>query len=223
MTVNSFISHFNVAKWVRGDRNSFNAKYRTWRYRFFSVLVWIVLIPIKVLDLVGVFYLIDLVRRLIIKPRKLTKFEIREAKLIFGDSINFKWIRIKENSRLARVGARYANKKQLGFVLFNTVNFSRELDHEKHATDMAWMIHELTHVLQFHHIGVQYIIEALRAQHNAGYSYGGKEALEIISSMENFNLEQQADIVKHYYQALKKKEDVGLYLSFIQDLKEGKL
>lgn len=218
----NFISHFNIVKWIRGDRNSYNRKYRTIGYRLVSVILWVLLIPINILDLLGVFILTDTLRRVAVQTRKLTEFELAEARKVFGDTLNYSMIRIRENSAMARRGAQYAKKNQLGFVLFRTVNFSRKLDHDRNSSDMPWLIHELTHVLQFRYIGTQYILEALRAQRNAGYNYQGVKGLQRAGSLEEFNLEQQADIIKHYYQAINQGGDVDVYIPFVEDVKEGK-
>lgn len=169
-----------------------------------------------------VFYLLDTVRRCFIKTRRLNLFEIEQAKSVFGNTIKWSAVRIREDSKLAKIGASYAGKKQLGFVLFNTINFTRRLDCEHSPKDMSWLIHELTHILQFRFIGVQYIIEALRAQHSSGYIYGGIDALKTVDHFENFNLEQQAEIVKHYYEYMMAKKEVGVFLPFIDELKRGK-
>lgn len=221
MVVKRFIGHYNLIKWIRGDRNSYNASHRTFSYRFLSVVIWLVLIPVHVLDLIGFFLLFDLVRRIIYKTRKLTEFEKGEVKKVFGNSLNWEKTRIRENSWMAKVGAKSAKKNNIGFVLFNTINFSRELNHESRTSDMPWLIHEVVHVLQFKELGAQYIIEALRAQQSAGYGYDGKEGLLKASSLEGFNLEQQADIAKHYYQNLRVDGEVEIYLPFIAEIKRG--
>lgn len=123
---------------------------------------------------------------------------------------------------MARLGARSAKKKHIGFVLFRTINFSRKLDHENYSGDMPWLIHELVHVVQFKHLGAQYIVEALRAQQTSGYNYKGKAGLLEASSLESFNLEQQADIAKHYYQTMRNHQDVEIYQSFIEEVRLGK-
>lgn len=141
---------------------------------------------------------------------------------MFDCAIKWDTVRIREASKLAKVGASYTGKKQLGFVLFNTINFTRSLDCQHSPKDMAWLIHELTHVVQFRSIGVQYIIEALRAQHTSGYFYGGREVLKTAKHFESFNLEQQAEIVKHYYECMVAMKNVGVFQRFIDELKQGK-
>lgn len=221
MTLKSLIAHFNILKWIQGRRNSYNVAHRTFVYRFVSVLLWMLLVLIKVLDILGVFYLIDEIRKLVFKTRKLSEFEIQESRKVFGDEVNWKRVKVRENSWMAKRGAVYAGKKHIGFVLFRTVNFSRKLNHDDNKRDMPWLIHELVHVQQFKHLGFQYILEALRAQNTAGYSYDGVKGLSEVESLEQLNLEQQAEVAKHYYQRLIANEEVDRYRSFIEEIKQG--
>jgi len=86
-------------------------------------------------------------------------------------------------------------------VTFHTVNFSRKIDAQPGTSDMSWLIHELTHVWQYERMGAIYMAKAIHAQDNAGYDYGGVEALEENAGegMLAFNLEQQGDIIRDYY------------------------
>lgn len=186
-----------------------------------SVFLWLILVPIKLVELTGIFSFVDMIRRVFIKTRMLTKEEIEQAKLVFGDSIDYRQVRISENSKMAAFGAKKVGKKHLGFVLFRTVNFSRELSHVNGANDMAWLIHELVHVLQYNTIGIQYVLLALRAQRNGGYNYGGKEGLSKAAALQSFNLEQQADIARDYYLAILSDQELNLFERFIIQMKSG--
>lgn len=220
---NSFLNHFNFPKIWGGYRNFFNRKKHSLSYKIVSVLLWVLLLPLKILDLLGFFYLIDFLRSFFIKKRRLTKFEIEELKLVFGECLNWSAIKINENSYFARVGARSIKKSHLGFVLFNTINFTRPLNCEKSSVDMGWLIHEVVHVVQFKHLGVQYIIEALRAQKNGGYNYGGIRQLQNSKRLSEFNLEQQADIARHYYKYLKSNSNYkNLYQPFVDEIRRGR-
>ncbi len=83
---------------------------------------------------------------------------------------------------------------------------------------MAWLIHELTHVSQMEHVGMQYIGEALYAQATTGYGYTlGKPHLR------DYKREQQAEIVKHYYIALSSRASTVAYATYIRELRNGEL
>ncbi len=218
-----FIAHFNIPLKLKGKRNQFNKHHRTILYQFISFCIWLILIPLKILDILKFFYLIDFVRSLFITKRKLTSFEISQAKIVFGYTIDYHKIKIQENSTLAKWGAKYAKKIHMGFVLFRTICFSRKLEHEQNPTDMEWLVHELVHVLQFENIGVQYIIEALRAQKHGGYHYKVIDGLKSAKHLSDFNLEQQAEIAKDYYKLIKSNDvHQEIYLPFVKDIREGK-
>lgn len=217
-----FFNHFNPFYLFDNKRNRFNLSNHTFFYKVLSFLFWILLIPIKIVDLIGFFYLFDLLRNYLLTTRKLTEFEISEARLVFGNSLSYTKIRIRTNSKMAKKGAKYANKKTLAFVLFRCVNFSTAIDCENNPKDMARLIHELVHIKHYEKLGVEYIILALRAQRNGGYDYGGEKVLSEKHPLKYFNLEQQGDIVMKYYELLKEGKNTSIYEGLIKDLQEGK-
>lgn len=154
----------------------------------------------KTLDIILLGELLDLIFQLI-KPnqRTLSKSELEEAKKVFGNGLNYWQVRIDENSLLAWLGAKYNGSKNLGVTTFHTINFTRRLNVSPGNHDMNWLIHELAHVVQMEHAGVQYIVEALVAQNTGGYHYGSPKAL-VGKQLKDFNREQQAEIAAHYYQ-----------------------
>ena len=109
------------------------------------------------------------------------------------------------------------------------------------------MIHELTHVYQFELIGSIYMYQALRAQKEkngrkyTGYDYGEPEKeweqLELDRKAGkkfcDYNREQQAEIVMHYYKYILTEDGLQegvseslvlkAYKPFIEELKKGKL
>ena len=123
--------------------------------------------------------------------RPLTIEEIRLAQTIFGESLHYRRIRLDE--------AAYAGPKQqhFAYVSFFTVNSWGNLRE-------SIFLHELTHVWQYQQLGAVYIPRALRAQFSkAGYNYGGLPQLHDFyknkKKLEDFNLEQQADIIADYH------------------------
>jgi hypothetical protein len=164
-----------------------------------SMLAWIGRVISKILDVVLLGELIDLVFQ-IVKPnsRALTLMEIAEAQKVFGKGIPYWQVRVDELSLIAWIGAWLVKGKSMGVTTFHTVNFTRKLTPEPGNHDMEWLIHELAHVSQMEHAGIQYIVEALVAQYTGGYSYGGKEALAG-KRLRDFNREQQSEIAADYY------------------------
>lgn len=123
------------------------------------------------------------------RPLSLTEQEL--ASSVFGNSLQLKAIRLDER---AFIGCR---KRKIAYVSHFTINSWGKLNPQI-------FIHELVHVWQFQNLGSAYIPQALRAQLSPeGYNYGGVEALkkafEEKGRIQDFNLEQQAEIVGDYY------------------------
>lgn len=219
MNIYPLLNHFNPFLLFSKRRNNYNLKHFTFRYKFISCLLWIVLIPFKIIDFIGLFLLFDFFRSRVLKTRNLNDFEITEAKNIFGDSIKYSKLKIRENSWMAKIGAKSAKKKKLAFVFIRTINFSVAINCKENKNDSSWLIHELVHTLHYKKLGIAYISEALRAQRNGGYYYGGIDSLKKHLNLFEFNLEQQAEIATHYYENLDDSNHNEVYSKFINQIK----
>ena len=105
----------------------------------------------------------------------------------FGRSVPYHKIRIDERAHL---GPRW---KRFCYVSFHTINSWGPMSDPT-------LVHEVVHVWQYTHRGAAYIPRALYAQSTAmGYNYGGLRALEDAYELEDFNYEQQADIIEDAY------------------------
>lgn len=190
-----------------------------------KILAWVGKIIGKILDILQLGELMDLLFQ-VVKPnqRTLSPSEIMEAQKVYGQGLTFWQVRIDENSLLAWLGAKYAGSEHMGTTTFHTINFSRKLKTHPGNNDMNWLIHELAHVCQMEHVGVQYIIEALVAQNTSGYQFGGPMGLAG-KKLKDFNREQQAEIAAHYYMdVLFGRADPKYYLPFIEEFRNaGKL
>jgi hypothetical protein len=174
--------------------------------------------------------------------RHLTDFERGEAQKVFGASIHYDRVRIVEGSPwtnfIAKVGARinreptpkYDNAVTLG----NTSHFPRALKTNpgpsgpESVADLAWMIHELTHVWQYQHTGAGYVVRALRVDLTLGikaYDYGGEQGLREARAagrhLADFNPEQQGDIARHYYTRVRHHQDPSAWEPFIEELRRA--
>jgi hypothetical protein len=96
------------------------------------------------------------------------------------------------------------------------------------AHDMSWVIHELTHVWQYQTMGWRYLFKALGAHIRMGvhvYDFGGEEGLkkqmQKSGSFTDFNMEQQGDIVKGYYEKLCKGKDTSAWGYFIEQMEKA--
>jgi outer membrane lipoprotein SlyB len=152
--------------------------------------------------------------------RELTADEKREARIVFGTSLNYDVVRVAESPIVALGG--YARTP------FNTVYFPSGTLQQAQADPPAfwpWLVHELTHTWQTQH-GISVVTKILTALRGSGaYEYGGPEGLRAALAQNkrflDFNTEQQADICKDYYVALKSGGDVSAYEPYIQQVKRG--
>lgn len=181
-----------------GNRNQYNIKKNAILYPI-NALIGLILIPLKTAELLGFSFLLNFIFQTFSSTRKLTTYEIKELKTVFKDSIDYSKIYINETSKWSKFGAKLTNVKHLGFVWMQTINFSRPIETETDVNDMSWLIHEAVHVSQFNALGIQYIFEALIAQHIGGYSFGGEIELTNSNPLKYYNLEQQADIIRFIY------------------------
>ncbi|MFK8161776.1 MAG: hypothetical protein AB8H12_04870 [Lewinella sp.] len=137
------------------------------------------------LDLIGFFDGYELLTNTFFpNTRPLSVEEYNLLFPIFGDSVPYHLIRIDERALIGPSWAKFF------YVSFHTIN--------------SWgpmrpptLVHEVVHVWQYTHRGAAYIPRALYAQTTPeGYNYGGLEPLQQHSELEDFNYEQQADIIE---------------------------
>ena len=142
-------------------------------------------------DLVGVSTAYDLLSEWIKwSTRPLNEEELKISKIYFGDTINYKLVRVHPKAKYT------ANKFALAYVSFNTVNHYRDITRDV-------FIHEMMHVWQYQNLGGVYAIKALHAQYKGNaYDYGGFEGLYngMLQGkpLLSFNFEQQAEIIQDY-------------------------
>jgi hypothetical protein len=146
--------------------------------------------------------------------RTLHPHELLEVQQVFGAGLDTARVVISEGDALpnwvGRIGAalkRQSAPLENAITIGNTSYFPRALTAEMH--DLAWLIHELTHQWQYQHFGIRYLFEALRAP---TYAYADAEepcdaALKRLCNeskkFSDFNREQQGDIIRDYFYALK--------------------
>jgi len=185
--------------------------------------LWMVELGICLLECFGIAEIYETLMDFVkFNTRPLQAWELELAQSVFGKSINYQRVRIDE---YAVAGPR---QKKLCYVSFFIINSWGPMRN-------SLLIHELIHVWQYEQMGAVYIPRALRAQFsNAGYNYGGAErlqhALEQGLSFQDFNLEQQGDIVADYYRIREgysprwgngNQQDLPVYEEFIRQLRSA--
>ena len=92
-----------------------------------------------------------------------------------------RYIRIKENSWLARVAAAKLNSKSVALVIGSTI-YLHGVSKEKFLQNPHWVRHELKHVEQYQRLGkinflVAYIVEWIRhGYHNNKFEVEARKA-----------------------------------------------
>jgi hypothetical protein len=187
---------------------------------------WPLKLVAKLLDLVAFGEAMDLAMQIIkINTRPMNGTEITEASLVFGNRIHYSQVRVDEFSFLNTWLFRF----WAAFTTWHTVNWPRG---SSFATKPAIFIHELTHIWQMERRGTQYIAEApYQGGDGGGYIYAVdgnafsgangpflNNARGQGRTIWDFNLEQQAEICRHYYQRLKQGSDIAPWQPFIDDI-----
>lgn len=175
--------------------------------------------------------------------RSLYAWEIEEARRVFGDQLHFGRISIHECAKwpntINSLGMRIKkmdptkikpNAITLGNNCFFPVNLRPKLvpPDDPGNRDICWLMHELTHVWQFQHMGWIYLLKALSAQmrlKSKAYDYDGEDGLrEAIQKgwrLDHFNMEQQGDIARDYYRRLVHKNDVTAWIPYVQQFQRA--
>ena len=157
----------------------------------------------------------------------LTEDEIAAASAIIGaNTVRYERVRIATGGILRLIFRLNGGR---AFTTFHTLNLSGSGYHSRE--NIAIVVHELVHVVQFERIGSVYIPQALRAQRGGGYGYGGAEGLREArsrgESLDHYNREQQGQIVQDYCQLVlvyERAEDDPTrqaYEPFIEDIRQG--
>jgi hypothetical protein len=183
----------------------------------------------RLLDIIRLPPVIEKIWHLLTSVSILKSSELSAAASVLGaNAINYDKVRVAEGRILSIV---FKFNRNRAFTLFHTINFPRKSRGSRKELDIV--VHELVHVLQFEKIGCLYIPQALRAQMNEGYGYGGWEQLAEDwnngKHFRDFNREQQGQIAQDYYNlvirsGLSPDDPVSLaYQPFIDELRSGDL
>jgi hypothetical protein len=166
---------------------------------------------------------------LLARVSKLSQAEQDAASAVLGlQAIDFSRVRIAEGRILSLF---FKLNKHRAFTTFQTVNLPSSGSHLR--TNLAIVVHELTHVFQFEKVGSVYIPQALRAQRTEGYGYGGVQGLVQDwaggKRLRGYNREQQAQIAQDYFATVVARGDAAepavrqAYQPFIEEMRQGLL
>lgn len=147
--------------------------------------------------------------------RALTPEEIAFARSVYGDQLDTSKIRLTEGGLNQSADTAVALP---GVILFPPGALSKpgaEFD--------SWLIHELAHQWQYQrgYETVDLIPDAARGDYDYGKEPGLREALEQGKTLDQFNFEEQGDILRDYYMLKRDGKDTSAYDPFIHDLQDG--
>lgn len=206
--------------WRRGGRANFGAWLRA---RARQGAIRAVQFVLEALDIVGLPELFGFVWRVVTRVSPLTGAEIAAAATILGPAaLRYHDIRVAQGGLLRLIFKRNGDR---AFATFHTVNLPSQGDHRRDNIDI--LLHELVHVLQYERAGSRYFAEALVAQHEEGYGYGGLAGLLAARQkgkrLRDFNREQQAQLVQDYFMHLRHGWDTAAFEPYIAELRAGNI
>ncbi len=192
--------------------------------------IWLHLLLAQLFDLVGGPEICQLVMHLGMHTTPLTAVERSAVRSIFGaENLRYGDVRIAQGGILHLI-FRYNGGLAFAtwYTIYLPVKGQQKERNGRH--NLPLLVHELTHVFQYHHVGSRYLGEAIyylvTTQRNC-YQYGGSAGLQSCwqqgKSLAQFNREQQAQIVQDYFAKLQAGEDTAVYLRYIKQLQKRHL
>lgn len=125
--------------------------------------------------------------------RGLTTEEMRQARRVFGTSIDLRRVKVASASLASDLIHKINGNRP--FTTMYVINFA-----SWDKVDMKTLIHELAHVWQGVIAGPVYMVEALHAQMvGEGYNVTDQMLRDRGNKLSNFNREQQAVIAEEYW------------------------
>jgi hypothetical protein len=195
--------------------------------------IWLHLLVVQLFDLAGGPELCQLVMHLGMHTTPLTEEERTAVQPIFGaKNIRYQDVRIAEGGILNLI---FRYNGELAFATWYTIHMPKpkkvgEGTAVSRRRNLPLLIHELTHVFQYHHVGSRYLGEALyylTTTRRDCYQYGGSAGLQSCwqqgKTFVQFNREQQAQIIQDYFTNSQAKQDTSAYLPYLAQLQQREL
>jgi len=172
--------------------------------------------------------------------RTLRPDELAAAQQIFENGLDLARVRVSEGSQVpnlvGQIGAALRGMpapQANAITVGNTSYFPRDLTSD--LVDLAWLMHELTHQWQYQHFGMVYLAQAIGAATYVYCNPGETPAAALAryhgegKTFSSFNREQQGDIVRDYYFALKQTTDpataqqaLSAWEPYLQEIRQAK-
>lgn len=177
-------------------------------------------------DFVGGPELGEFFFHIITNTTPLTGDEIGKAAAVLGsDGMRYGDIRIAQGGILEWIFKLNGN---LAFATWHTVNLPLTGRHTRENWPLV--MHEVTHVYQYEHVGTRYLGEAIymliktkRDCYNYGFIEGLVTAVVNGKTYRDHNREQQAMIVQDYCTLTERGDETSAYEPFLTQLRTGDL
>jgi hypothetical protein len=184
---------------------------------------WVLRLVSRVFDVLGGPELVEFITHIITKATPLSAAEKAAAQSVLGPTaIRWDDVRVAEGGLLSLI---FHLNKGRAFATFHTINLPSTGAHGR--SNVAIVVHELTHVYQYERVGTLYLGQAIHAQATIGYGYGGAAGLNSDRAAgkhyRDYNREQQAQIAQDYYTLLSSGGATTDYDPFIAELRAGNL
>jgi hypothetical protein len=150
--------------------------------------------------------------------RGLTEHEMEIARRVFGDQLDVSQIRVTEGGILST--ETKASSVPGGLITFPDGTLSNP---DPKVDFDAWLIHELAHQWQYQQGWT--LLDTLDDSLDSDYDYGGvpglEKALNERKPFDEFDLEEQAQILRHYFEISRAGGKTTFYDPYIRDVQDG--
>lgn len=158
------------------------------------------------------------------KGRALTADEIAEMKAVFGGNVDYSKVRVVTDSANMGLWGRILTSGGAAVTWGKTIYFPNGADGKSQysfSTKAYWLAHEMTHEYQYQKYGWGYVPQSVWGQLTKGDSFYDYQ-LEAGKGFRDYNVEQQGDLVAHYYQILNgtrsaTPEELAIYQKVMAD------
>lgn len=157
------------------------------------------------------------------KKRGMTAGEIAMARTVFKDAIDYGKVKIHRGGLSGLPNRSGTAMTPRGEIHFPDNGYREDFSQET-PTLKIWFIHEMTHVWQYQ-LGYGLVWNAFKIAAKGGYSarapayFYDLKGRDKGKTLSQFNMEQQGELVAHYYAA--KQLEVFRYLQNLPELEQA--
>ena len=139
--------------------------------------------------------------------RKLTKSEVDLARLVYKDSIPYDKVWIIKGGLLEMPNSSNNAMTPFGMIHMPSQAYDtiKDFAAKKDTDDIRWFIHEMAHVWQYYAMDLSVACRGVALKAKGGYEADAKAyAYDLFGAdakkeFKDFNIEQQAQIIAHYF------------------------